>query len=632
MTETSASDSATQTVDESLTTLVHPCPACGAVYTEQELADSEYRCSKCGLEMAHIQTAANGSTEVLAWLRQPGEILLDRYRIEKVLGKGGFATTYLVEDNKLNGRHRAIKEIPKRLYDDLEEGMLSQLNHPAIPDIVDRGETDDSIYLVLKFGGGRTLEDERRKNGGRVSLQVFLPWFKQLADAISYLHNQRPPIIHRDLKPENVLLDEHDRVMLIDFGIAKQTEDDGQTRVIARAATHGFSPPEQALGTGTEPRSDVYSLAATAYVLLTGQVPPPAHIRVAGRELISPAQLVPDLPTNVSDALVDALNLNIQLRPQSVQELMQRVTGQTSPIPDFSQPTSRTVMVGDLPANYTEQATSMRIGTERVTVGPIAATPKKSRTGLWVLGTLIVAAVAAGGYLYQQGHFDKLLDKQTQQAGTDKPAAAQPTPVHPAPAVEQATAKLPPDDAPATAKTAPDPVKPAPAPPVAAGSGQTPSAAQIEAWKRAQAGAGASSPASVETVPTSTAPQPPATAPGVVTTQPAETSPPTPAPAPTTPIIAPPAPTAPWTMARPPVQTQTQSYPSGSARQAFEQQLLKKQSVVSDPPPAPPPARKATARPATKSATRSKPRTTTKRSKSSSSGWGGSHKGATRIY
>jgi len=419
-------DAVTNLIDDAQTTLTHACPACGAVYTEQELADADYRCKQCGLEMAHVETAPNGTTRrVLAWLRQPGEILLDRYKVEKILGKGGFATTYLVEDSKLGGRKRALKEIPKLLYDDLEEGMLSQLNHPAIPDIVDRGETEDTVYLVLKFGGGRTLENERKNRGGRIPLDVFMPWFQQLGDVISYLHSLTPPVIHRDLKPDNVLLDEHDRVMLIDFGIAKQTEDGGQTRTIARAATHGYSPPEQALGTGTDPRSDVYSLAATAYALLTGRIPPPAHIRVAGRELEPPAQLVPELPAAISDALVDALNLNINLRPQSVLELMQRVTGQTSPVADFGQPTSQTVMVGDLPANYTEQTTSVRIGTEKVTVAPITTAAKKSHKGLWAFMTLLLAAAGGAGYLWYSGQIGGNTGQtQAPVATTGSPGAA----------------------------------------------------------------------------------------------------------------------------------------------------------------------------------------------------------------
>jgi serine/threonine-protein kinase len=109
---------------------------------------------------------------------------------------------------------------------------------------------------------------------------------RQLCEVLTYLHTREPPIIHRDLKPENILLDEHERIMLIDFGIAKQSVASELTRTLGRAASHGFSPPEQAMGTGTDQRSDIYSLAATIYFVLTGVVPPAAHERVSGHELV----------------------------------------------------------------------------------------------------------------------------------------------------------------------------------------------------------------------------------------------------------------------------------------------------------------------------------------------------------
>jgi len=300
----------------------YACPRCGAVTTRPLLVEAGYSCRRCTFEVAHLDLAPNGSVRsVIGWLRTSGDLLHERYRVTSVLGKGGFAATYLVEDSLLKGKRRAVKEIPAIQYDEYETNLLSRLRHPAIPDISDRFETDDMVYLVLEFGGNRTLEMERKANNGTIPLTKLIPWIQQLCDVLTYLHGQTPPIVHRDLKPDNILLDENDRIMLIDFGIAKEADGFAMTRTIARSASHGFSPPEQVLGSGTDQRSDVYALGATVYLLLTGTVPPAAHERVAGRGLVAPRKLNPAIPPDLEAAIVQALDLNINHRQQSIREL-----------------------------------------------------------------------------------------------------------------------------------------------------------------------------------------------------------------------------------------------------------------------------------------------------------------------
>jgi serine/threonine-protein kinase len=258
--------------------------------------------------------------EIFGWLLTPGEVLIDRYRVKNLLGRGGFAATYGVEDIRLSDRRCALKEVPRLLFDDGESEILSRLHHRGIPNIRDRFEERDMVYLVLEFGGSRSLNVERIERGGRIPAETVVPWIRQLCDVLRYLHEQDPPIVHRDLKPANVLLNENGQINLIDFGIAKETGTDAQTRTIARSATHGFSPPEQVLGTGTDQRSDVYALGATLYVLLTGQKPPPAHQRVAGAELTHPMALVPNLPPALDALIMRAVELNINQRMQSIAE------------------------------------------------------------------------------------------------------------------------------------------------------------------------------------------------------------------------------------------------------------------------------------------------------------------------
>jgi serine/threonine protein kinase len=331
---------------------LHVCPTCGTANQPDALLKREYRCSQCNLELAHIDVAANGVIRgIFGWLHGIGETIENRYQVKSVLGKGGFGATYLVEDLRLSGKRRAIKEVPELLFDEYETTLLSRLNHPSIPDIIDRSVVEGMVYLVLEFGGSRTLGGERKQYPDRrIPLPKLLPWMRQLCEVLIYLHSQDPPIIHRDLKPDNILLDETGRIMLIDFGIAKESKPATMTRTIGRAATHGFSPPEQAMGTGTDERSDIYALAATFYALLTGENPPAAHERVAGKELVPPSQLVADISPQLEAAILRALNLNVNHRQQTMKEFSQALEtialSAHDSVPHTAEYTERTVMVG----------------------------------------------------------------------------------------------------------------------------------------------------------------------------------------------------------------------------------------------------------------------------------------------
>ena len=305
------------------------CPRCGATDTQELVAQAGYHCRRCAFELAHLEISAGGTVRrVIGWLRAPGEVVGDRYRVSTVLGKGGYAATYLVEDVRLQGKRRALKEIPEDCYDEQETRLLSRLHHEGIPDITDQFTSNGMVYLVLEFGGTKTLESERRRAGGRVSLDGLSSWMLQVCDVLAYLHEQQPPIVHRDLKPANILLDEHDRVMLVDFGIAKASFGAGSTRTVARAVTHGFSPPEQILGPGTDTRSDIYALGATMYVLSTGTVPPPAHQRVTGSTLVPPRALRAEIPPHLERLILWCVELRPEARPQSIEQVRTALSGQ----------------------------------------------------------------------------------------------------------------------------------------------------------------------------------------------------------------------------------------------------------------------------------------------------------------
>ena len=381
------------------------CPRCFTPYDRAAVKPPDYKCS-CGLELAYPNFSASGEVKgVLGWLVSPGAIIYQRYRVVQLLGRGGFGSTYLVEDQKLSNKRWALKEIPESLYDEHESRILAKLKHPSIPGITDREITDRMVYMVLEFGGNRTLESVRRAAPDkRVALSVMAPWVRQLCDVLAYMHAQTPPIVHRDLKPGNVLLDDHDRVMLIDFGIAKEAIASEQTRALGRAVTHGYSPPEQAMGSGTDARSDIYALGATVYYMLTAQRPPGARERIQGVEIQTPSALVPGLPPAIDRALLQAMSLNPNERQQTVEEFGRAFDYEAPTVKtyeDFGGP-ERTVMVGSATTSRSVPNTapqkSLKLGADGAAevVEQQLAAPRSNQLAMLIAAAVVLVAVAIG--------------------------------------------------------------------------------------------------------------------------------------------------------------------------------------------------------------------------------------------
>lgn len=214
-----------------------------------------------------------------------GAVLQGRYRILGFLGRGGMGTVYQCEDLRLSGKRWAIKEM--MVYDpasqeQIEESfkreaqMLSRLRHRNLPMIVDYFIEDSRQYLVMEYIEGENLGQVIQREGPASELQA-MRWALELCQVLDYLHRQEKPVIFRDLKPDNIIMTEDRHIKLVDFGLARQFEP-GKHRDTQASGSVGYAPPEQWEDAAqTDERSDVYSLGATMFYVLTGKPPSPVY-------------------------------------------------------------------------------------------------------------------------------------------------------------------------------------------------------------------------------------------------------------------------------------------------------------------------------------------------------------------
>jgi len=265
-----------------------------------------------------------------------GQILKERYRIVKLLGQGGFGAVYRAWDIVLE-RPCAVKEnldprpAAERQFQ-REAKILARLDHPNLPDVKDYFVIPgQGQYLVMDFVEGDDLEELLARSGGKLAEEQAVGYAVQVCRALEYLHSQNPPVIHRDIKPANIKVAPNGQIKLVDFGIAKALDSTMGTLSGAQAATPGYAPFEQYGQEPTDARSDVYSLGATLYTLLTGQPPLESIARVKGRTLVNPSQLNPRLSAYREAAILKALELHPDQRFQSAAEF--RMALEPSPLP-----------------------------------------------------------------------------------------------------------------------------------------------------------------------------------------------------------------------------------------------------------------------------------------------------------
>jgi formylglycine-generating enzyme required for sulfatase activity len=268
----------------------------------------------------------------------PDTILQNRYRIVRHLGQGGMGTVYEAIDERLDNTV-ALKETlftdeRARKQFEREARLLARLHHPALPKVFDHFMENEGQFLVMQFVPGEDLWEMLRQRKGGFPADEVLNWGEQLLDALDYLHAQDPPVIHRDIKPQNLKIARRNQIILLDFGLAK-----GFAGQMSRITTSGsifgftpnFAPLEQIQGEGTDPRSDLYGLAATLYLMMTDCVPPDALKRITSiangdDDPLRPAdEMNPQVSREVAEWLGRAMSIARNKRPADANEMREEL-------------------------------------------------------------------------------------------------------------------------------------------------------------------------------------------------------------------------------------------------------------------------------------------------------------------
>lgn len=281
---------------------------------------------------------------------QPDEIIKERYQIKRVIGQGGMGQVYLADDLRLEGRLCALKAVTydenlppdvleqSREQFEREATVLARLDHPNLPKVSDFFSVQEWDYLVMDFVPGKDLKTimRQKKNQGEfLSERDVLNWADQIADALSYLHGQEPSILHRDIKPSNIKLTPNGVIKLVDFGLVKILVAGERTITVVHG--HGsayYTPLEQYGGdTGhTDPRSDIYSLGATIYHLLTNQPPLEARQRFLSPDELAPLQESnPSVSPRTERAVLMAMSIHPDQRFQTIDEFREALLGDWNP-------------------------------------------------------------------------------------------------------------------------------------------------------------------------------------------------------------------------------------------------------------------------------------------------------------
>ncbi|GCE19952.1 serine/threonine-protein kinase [Dictyobacter kobayashii] len=416
------------------------CGNCDTVNTSND----EF-CSRCGYSLdangnaATMQgspptiAAGQGSPPTMLANRRVtgaltgGNLLAGRYRIVKLIGKGGFGAVYQATDEHFQTQYSvAIKEMSDGQLSAQEKAsaiqdfrneaeLLIKLKHPNLPNVSDFFEEAGKVYLVMEFIEGKTLEEIQSDAKGPLDQSLVMGWALQLCTVLHYLHTRPQPIIFRDMKPSNVMVTADGEIKLIDFGIArvfKKTANRDTTLLGSR----GYAPIEQHGRGQSDTRSDIYALGATLYDLLTNELPTDAVTRMVNPQLfVKPRQLNPTLSPVVEEIILKAMASDAKDRYQSAREMAQAIAASgAAPIDMTALPISNSLsgITATSSAPVTPQTLAAPTGGAAASVmaPPIPQTaspaqPRLSRRSLLIGGAVAAGAIVIGGgalYFSQQ--------------------------------------------------------------------------------------------------------------------------------------------------------------------------------------------------------------------------------------
>lgn len=217
----------------------------------------------------------------------PNSLLQNRYRIVRQLGSGGMGTVYEAIDQRVNclvavKETAGVTDEARRAFE-REASLLANLRHSGLPRVMDHFGENNSQFLVMDFIAGHDLGELLKLRGRPLEIDEVLRFADTILGVLEYLHGRQPPVLHRDIKPANLKLTDDGQLYLIDFGLAKGAAGEMPASMQTSRSVVGYTPVysslEQIYGQGTDPRSDLYAVAATLYHLMTGVVPIDAPTR-----------------------------------------------------------------------------------------------------------------------------------------------------------------------------------------------------------------------------------------------------------------------------------------------------------------------------------------------------------------